>query len=30
MSRTGVLAKGFRTRSKSKSRKYLVKDRRTK
>jgi len=28
MSRTGVLAKGFRTRPKSKSRKYLVKDRR--
>jgi large subunit ribosomal protein L2 len=30
MSRTGVLAKGFRTRSKSKNRKYLVKDRRAK
>jgi large subunit ribosomal protein L2 len=30
MSRTGVLAKGYRTRSKSKSRKYLVKDRRAK
>jgi large subunit ribosomal protein L2 len=30
MSKTGVLAKGFRTRSKSKSRKYLVKDRRVK
>jgi large subunit ribosomal protein L2 len=29
-SRTGVLAKGFRTRSKAKSRKYLVKDRRVK
>lgn len=29
-SRTGIPAKGFRTRSKSKSRKYLVKDRREK
>jgi large subunit ribosomal protein L2 len=29
-SATGVLAKGFRTRRKSKARKYLVKDRRTK
>jgi large subunit ribosomal protein L2 len=29
-SATGVLAKGFRTRRKSKARKYLVKDRRAK